>query len=240
MTRTGIVADVDAEVLDHLIWNALDTTHRRFAEGDGLARRYQPDVAGFVAVAEPSAQAWADLHALVGPGETLMLSQAGGLAPPADWERAGSGFGNQMVLGDLVERPSIDLEIQPLSAADVPQMLALVELTKPGPFRPRTIELGNYFGVFVGKLLVAMAGERLQTPGFTEISAVCTRPHARGRGLAAALTHHVATGILERGQTPLLHVAQTNVNAQRVYERLGFVVRRQLEFAAVVTPSRLP
>ncbi len=119
-------------------------------------------------------------------------------------------------------------------------MLALVELTQPGPFRPRTIELGHYFGIFEDGALVAMAGERLQTPEFTEVSAVCTHPSARGRGLAAALSHRVATGILARGQTPILHVALTNVGARRVYERLGFVVRRELEFVAVETPAKRP
>ena len=52
--------------------------------------------------------------------------------------------------------------------------------------------------------------------------------------------HRVATGILARGQTPILHVAKTNVGARRVYERLGFVVRRDLEFVAVETPAKHP
>jgi predicted GNAT family acetyltransferase len=73
----------------------------------------------------------------------------------------------------------------------------------------------------------------LQTPRFGEISAVCTHPSARGRGLASLVTHRVALGMLERGQTPILHVAHGNVGAKRVYERLGFVVRRPVEFAAV-------
>ena len=125
----------------------------------------------------------------------------------------------------------------PLTAVDVPQMLALVELTKPGPFRPRTIELGGYVGVFADGRLMAMAGERLQTPEFSEISAVCTHPAARGLGLAASLTRHVARGILARGQRPILHVAENNHGAKRLYAKLGFVVRRRLEFVAARTPA---
>ena len=150
-----------------------------------------------------------------------MLSGGGDIDPPADWRRVGGGFGNQMILDRLASAPAIDAWIQPLTATDVPAMLALVELTQPGPFRPRTIELGHYFGIFEDGALVAMAGERLQTPEFTEVSAVCTHPSVRGRGFAAALSHRVATGILARGQTPILHVALTNVGARRVYERLG-------------------
>jgi len=234
------LSDAQVETLDNLVWRSLASTHSRFAQGTGLARRFDPDVAGFVAVKESTQCAWADLRRLVGPGALVMLSGGGDIDPPAEWPRIGGGFGNQMILGRLAPKPGIDATIQTLTATDVPQMLALVELTQPGPFRPRTIELGDYFGVFEQGALIAMAGERLQTPEFTEISAVCTHPSARGRGLAAALSHRVATGILARGQTPILHVARTNVGAQRVYERLGFAVRRELEFVAVETPSVRP
>jgi ribosomal protein S18 acetylase RimI-like enzyme len=234
------LSDEQAEILDNLVWRSLTSTHSRFAQGTGLARRFDPEVAGFVAVRQPTQCAWADLRRLVGPGAVVMLSGGGDIDPPADWPRIGGGFGNQMILDRLTTAPAIDAWIQPLTASDVPQMLALVELTQPGPFRPRTIELGHYFGIFEDGVLVAMAGERLQTPEFTEVSAVCTHPTARGRGLAAALSHRVATGILARGQTPILHVALANVGARRVYERLGFVVRRELEFLAVETPAQKP
>ena len=234
------LSDEQVETLDNLVWRSLASTHSRFAQGTGLARRFDPDVAGFVAVKQSTQCAWADLRRLVGPGALVMLSGGGDIDPPVDWPRIGGGFGNQMILDRLASEPVTGATIQTLTAADVPQMLALVELTQPGPFRPRTIELGDYFGVFEQGALIAMAGERLQTPEFTEISAVCTHPSARGRGLAAALSHRVATGILARGQTPILHVARTNVGAQRVYERLGFVVRRELEFVAVETPSGRP
>jgi predicted GNAT family acetyltransferase len=142
-----------------------------------------------------------------------------------------------MVLGELPPTPAVDVDLVDLTDADVPAMLALVELTRPGPFRARTVELGHYVGVKVEGELLAMGGERLQTPGYCEVSAVCTHPTARGRGLAAALTQRVAAGILERGQTPLLHVATTNVGARRVYERLGFSVRRDVPFVLVRTPG---
>ncbi|MET0663705.1 MAG: GNAT family N-acetyltransferase [Ilumatobacteraceae bacterium] len=234
------VSDERVEILDNLVWSALTSTQSRFAQGTGLARRFDPDVAAFVAVRQATQSAWADLLRLVGPGAVVLLAGGAEIDPPADWERIGGGFGNQMILDRLTAAPAIDGTIRPLNASDVPEMSALVELTQPGPFRPRTIELGDYFGIFEAGALVAMAGERLQTPEFTEVSAVCTHPSARGRGLAAALSHRVATGILTRGQTPILHVAVTNVGARRVYERLGFVVRRELAFLAVKTPAQDP
>jgi ribosomal protein S18 acetylase RimI-like enzyme len=177
------------------------------------------------------------LDALVGPDATVALS-GDTTDAPAGWARERVGSGYQMVLRDLAPAPAIDADVVALGPGDVPAMLALVEPTQPGPFRPRTIELGTYLGIKdAGGDLVAMAGERLQTPAVTEVSAVCTQPSVRGRGYAAALSHRVATGILERGQTPLLHVAKTNDDAKRVYERLGFVARRELPFVAVRTPA---
>jgi predicted GNAT family acetyltransferase len=85
--------------------------------------------------------------------------------------------------------------------------------------------------------LIAMAGERIRFPGHTEISAVCTHPDARGRGLATALTRHVARAILDRGETPILHVRRDNHDAIRVYERLGFTVRRGIDFVLYRTPA---
>ena len=115
-------------------------------------------------------------------------------------------------------------------------MLALVELTRPGPFSVRTIDLGGYVGVFDGDRLIAMAGHRLAPPGFREVSAVCTHPDFRGRGLAAGLTALVAQRILDRGERPFLHHASDNDPARRVYEAIGFEFRRQVVFAALGGP----
>jgi predicted GNAT family acetyltransferase len=116
-------------------------------------------------------------------------------------------------------------------------MLALTQLARPGPFLARTIQMGDYAGVYDGERLVAMAGERMRLPGHTEISAVCTHPDARGRGLATALTRHVARAILDRGETPILHVRRDNHDAIRVYERLGFTLRRHIDFVFYRTPD---
>jgi predicted GNAT family acetyltransferase len=120
-----------------------------------------------------------------------------------------------------------------LTTADVPEMLALTKLTEPGPFLPRTIELGAYLGVHDAGSLVAMAGERLHLTGFTEISAVCTHPQYRGRGYGNALLSALISRITRRGETPILHVRTQNVAALRLYEKLGFKVRAQLHLAVI-------
>lgn len=229
---------LDDNELDTLVWQSLASTHARFAEGGDLARRFEPEVAGFVALRDGTEAAWSALATLVGADQLVMLSGGQPIEPPDGWIREGGGFGFQMILdGPLATLATDTAGITELSADDVPQILELIALTQPGPFRPRTIELGHYYGVFEGGHLIAMAGERLQTPRFTEVSAVCTHPDARGRGLAAALSHHVAAGILTRGQRVILHVAEQNTNAKRVYERLGFTDRARLEFVAVRSPA---
>jgi predicted GNAT family acetyltransferase len=128
-------------------------------------------------------------------------------------------------------------EAVPLGPADVPDMLDLARRTKPGPFLPRTIEMGSYLGVRRDRALVAMAGERLHPPGWTEISAVCTNPEWRGHGLASRLVLALAAEIRARGETPFLNAVATNVNAIRLYEELGFRLRKSTMFSATRVPQ---
>jgi ribosomal protein S18 acetylase RimI-like enzyme len=144
--------------------------------------------------------------------------------------------GVQLVATSLRARP--DPAARRLGHDDVPAMLDLVRRTEPGPFRPRTIDLGRYLGIHRDGVLVAMAGERLRPPGWTEISAVCTDPVYRGQGLATRLVRAVAAGILDRGDTPFLHTSAANTTAIRLYESLGFTLRRNLMFRLLRTPDR--
>jgi len=222
-------------LLDNAVWHALRTRHARFADVAGRARRYAYEVSFASAVDQFDDESWRDVAALVGPGGTAVFFRDRVPPPPPGWTQVMEGVGHQMVLDQLV--PADVPPARLLSVADVPQMLELVALTRPGPFLPRTIELGDYYGVFADDRLVAMAGERLQLPGFTEISAVCTHPDARGRGYASGLTTRVATGILDRGEQPFLHHAAENDDARRVYERLGFSLRRPVTMAVLQPPD---
>ena len=115
-------------------------------------------------------------------------------------------------------------------------MLALVAEARPGPFLSRTIEFGGYVGIRRQGRLVAMAGERLRPAGWAEISAVATHPGHRRRGLAEQLIRTVASAIVDRGETPFLHAAAGNTNAIRLYESIGFTVRRTVRFTVLEAP----
>jgi predicted GNAT family acetyltransferase len=46
----------------------------------------------------------------------------------------------------------------------------------------------------------------------------------------------IATRIRARGEVPFLHVAADNHGARRVYERLGFIVRREVTVVGLRPP----
>jgi GNAT superfamily N-acetyltransferase len=234
--EAGAARNPAPHLLDNPAWAALTGPHHaHFAERVGSAARYPADVSPFTALADPDdPAAWADLLALVGPGGSAPVSGASA-GPPEGWETLRSGSGVQLTAGDAVTG-ALDPEAVRLGPADVPEILELVARTEPGPFLPRTIELGAYWGLRDGGRLVALAGERLHPPGWTEISAVCTDQAYRGRGLATRLVLHVAAGIRARGETPFLHAVGTNASAIRLYESLGFSLRRRTLFQLVRAP----
>lgn len=221
----------EQHVLDNPVRASLLGPHAHFAVRQGAVVRYPPDVCPFLALPdEPDLGAWADLAALVGPDATAAVS-APRIEPPPGWVVLADIAAVQLVDAGIAAEP--DPEAVVLGPADVPEMLALVGRTRPGPFLPRTVEMGTYLGIRHDGELIAMAGERLHPPGWTEISAVCTDPRFRGRGLATRLVLAVAAGIKERGEVPLLHAAASNVNAIRLYESLGFALRRHTRFVGL-------
>ncbi|WP_412078561.1 GNAT family N-acetyltransferase [Streptomyces xanthophaeus] len=224
------------EVLDNPAWAALTGPHRGFAQVGpaGLAARYPGDTAPLAALADPADPlAWAELATLAEPGELLLVT--GLVTPPAGWETVVSVPGVQ--LDGRAVRAEASAEAVRLGPEDVPEMLELVELTRPGPFRVRTVELGTYLGIRHEGRLVAMAGERMRPAGWSEISAVCTHPEHRGRGLGGLLTRAVAAEARERGDSPFLHAAAENTGAVRLYESMGFTVRRRTFFLGVRPPA---
>jgi ribosomal protein S18 acetylase RimI-like enzyme len=215
--------------LDNPIWHALTGPHANFAIGRGAARRYPREIAPFAAIAEPDAAAYADLAADLPPGAEARLFRPEDEPVPSGWEALGSNPLPQMILSsDLPGPHPVEASAVPLGLGDAADMFALAEATKPGPFYPRTVELGGYIGVRdPNGRLIAMAGERLRLPGYAELSAICVHPDARGQGLGAALTLRVARAVLARGEVPFLHVWPDNP-ARALYARIGFIVRATL------------
>jgi GNAT superfamily N-acetyltransferase len=224
--------------LDNSVHSALTGPHTHFAQRRGNASRYPLDVSPFMALPDsPDDADWADIATLAGPGGDVTLT-ALTVEPPDVWEVVTRITVLQLIDDGIAAAP--DQEAVRLTEADVPEMLALAERTKPGPFLPRTIEMGAYLGIRHGGRLVAMAGERLRLPGWTEISGVCTDADWRGQGLGTRLMLAVAAGIRERGETPFLHVIESNTNAVRLYESLGFRLHRTATLVITRPPGEAP
>lgn len=227
---------MDSHVLNNAVWAALTGPQAWIAEAVGQARRFPPDVSPFGAIADLSyPECWRDLAELIGPGGHIVLTGKGAIDIPEGWEELGGGTGKQMTGESVMGIP--EPEAVELGADDVPEMLDLISRTEPGPFLPRTVELGGYLGFRINGALVAMAGRRMNPPGWVEISAVCTDPAYQGRGFGGRLVNAVAAGIRADGAIPFLHVSETNENAIRLYEKLGFHIRMRGSFKVVKAPA---
>lgn len=218
--------------LDDVVWNALAARQNRFALGDGRAMRYPAAVGPFGAVSGSSPESFAVLRSLIDAQGPVALVTPENLVSPAGFSVMRRDILVQMVWQGGVEQQD-ELHHVSLVEDDVPEMLALATATQPGPFGPRTIELGSWFGVRRHDKLVAMAGERMKLDGFTEISAVCVDAAFRGQGYAAGLVMLLISAIRARGETPFLHVVTSNRSAIALYRALGFVERREMHLAVL-------
>lgn len=214
--------------LDNPVWHALTGPHARFAIGHGRARHYPREMAPFSAIEHANDAAYADLRSDLPPGIEARIFRPANEPMPRGWIGLDAFPMHQMVLrrlSDDAPTGPVPIDLGPQNTA---ALMDLAQVAKPGPFGPRTVELGSFVGISENGRLVAMAGERMRLDGYVELSAIATHPSVRGRGLAGWLTFVLAQRALDRGETPFLHVRPENKAAVSVYERLGFELRREI------------
>jgi ribosomal protein S18 acetylase RimI-like enzyme len=221
----------DENALDNPVWSCLSTRHLHLAQGGPLALRYPAAFSPLSGISGGAAENVEALQSLFDVGEEFDVPGEYACETPAKWETRGRIRVVQMVRRDKAPLPVEVERISALGAADVADMLALVSLTHPGPFRERTIELGAFVGIRRQGRLLAMAGERMWIGDYREVSGVCTHPDAQGSGFARALLGHVVNRMLGAGQTPFLHVDSRNERAIGLYQALGFVRRTEFPLA---------
>jgi ribosomal protein S18 acetylase RimI-like enzyme len=219
--------------LGNPIWQALTTSQAQFAQISGPSRRFPPDISPLAGFSAPSVEAYDALVGITRPGDVIgVLLEEEPAEPPSGWSVVEATSLIQMLHeDDLSSDPP--LELIELTETDAPEMLALAELTRPGPFGNRTGQLGLYLGIRQEGNLAAMAGERLRMPGYAEVSAVCTHPDYLGRGYAAILIAEIVARMRRRNEQPFLHVRPENRRAIELYQRLGFNIRRRIQFAVL-------
>jgi ribosomal protein S18 acetylase RimI-like enzyme len=227
VAQAGIAAKGEMHPLDNPIFNALGTCQAHFAETFQLLRRFPPEVTPLGGFAETNDAGFDSLRGYLASASALGILVPARIDAPPGLEIILEGPLLQMTLENGSELPEITKshDFIELGEADVPEMVALATLTKPGPFGTRTREMGTYLGIRKDGKLAAMAGERMKLPGYTEISAVCTHPEHLGQGYAGFLMTILAQRIRARSEVPFLHVRPENTRAVQIYERLGFTRR---------------
>ncbi|MEN5170213.1 GNAT family N-acetyltransferase [Brevundimonas pondensis] len=232
--------------LDRAVFNALTTRLSRFTTPDSGpdlgsgAVRLDPEVGVFLAAADDTAQSRKAMAELARryPGAGLVEREDG---PMAEVLPEGAPVAAQVALVQMTATaltpagPAAQMDdvIEELGEADAPAMLALATLTRPGPFRSRTRELGPFVGIKQDGQLVAMAGRRLRVDGFTELSGVCTHPDYRGKGYAAALSRVVVSEILATGEAAFLHAFADHETTIAFYRGLGFQTRARMIYTSL-------
>ena len=217
--------------LSNPIWNGLSGPHAHLGLSAGKVRRYRPEVAMFVAVEDFRDPDMPGLIDLIGEGAAGFVTE-GPVALPPDVEIVRTADVLQMIVEEWNPVP-VTLTMMPLGEADEAAMVELADLTKPGPFMPRARLMGAFRGLFDAGRLIAMSGERMRTPTFTEISAVCTHPDYRNRGYAKQFVSQGGNEIVADGKTPFLHVFADNALAIATYEKLGFRPSRMMQFTII-------
>lgn len=208
-------------------WHALHSQHRHLAILGHRACRYPRDVAPFAAVAAADAASMAELRGLLEPGEQVWLSGDGYAAA------AGMVLEDQLTCLQLALPRTVDLAapstpIASLGGENAREMVALTDVAFPGFFRPRTCDMGAYFGIRLDGALVSMGGERLMLDGYPEISGICTHPCHRGRGFAESIIRHLVRMHRAAGLVSWMHVVESNERALALYRRMGFVAMRRV------------
>jgi predicted GNAT family acetyltransferase len=233
------VAEIESEdYMGNVIWVALSGAQAPLAQSNEDGLRYKPEFAPFGAARNYSESSVAQIAQMLQANERLTLFTQHKPAIPPGYDIVREATVIQM-MGAREFAASDEAAIVELGKNDVPDMLELVEKTDPGPFKERTPEMGRFVGVRERGQLVAMAGERMVAGKYVELSAVCTHPDWRGRGLAGRLMEHLGAGIQHRGQVPFLHVFSTNTSAIRLYKQLGFRSARTLHLTGIVVRAGL-
>lgn len=215
--------------LKNPVWYSLEETHKKFVVEFNGVKFYAPEICTFGSFFDETKTAKASNEYLKTSDDFFFVSEH--QTPLIDdtkvfLEKKVNGC--QMVLNKL---PAIDIteKIVLLDKTFMDEIYDLVWLVMPGYYQRRSLEMGKFYGIFKNGKLVSIAGQRMQTHLFIEVSAVVTHPDYTRRGLAKQLIAHNTKEILKENKTPILHTNKGNL-AISLYEKLGYELTRDMNW----------
>ena len=222
----------DYNKLDNPVWYSLNETHKKFSINYDKLKCYHPDFCPFGGYQNDNAIAEKINKYAKLIGNFFIVGNKPAISKELNLQ-------NELVCLQMVLVRNNDTEVREdiikLNHQYEEDLFKLVNLVQPGFFRQKTSQLGDYYGIFKNGNLVAVAGERMKTDDFTELSAIVTHPEHTGKGYAKQLIAYTAHKILDQHKTPYLHVAENNTNAIKLYGKSGFETRRRISFWNITT-----
>lgn len=220
-------------ILDNPAFYALSTGNERLSNGTDDVRYFDKEISLFIGIRELMPDSFQLLYDLLPHSGPIGYVTPFETEIPGIWKLLNKIKGKQMVYNGGLKDVDASTIVQ-LKDVHIPQMIELTKLTNPGPFDTRTIDFDNYYGIFDGDRLAAMAGQRLNPLPYAEISAVCTHPDYTGRGYARQLVDFQINRIKKEGSIPILHVADGNDRPFELYKKIGFEVRSHMYFYILI------
>jgi len=215
--------------LKNPVWYSLKETHNKFAiEFDGV-QFYNPEISSFGAFFDETKTAEAANNYVKTANEFFFVSEhQTPIVDPTKVILEKKINGCQMVLNKLTD-VKITEDIVLLDQTFIDEIYDLIWLVMPGYYKKRSFELGKFFGIFKDGKLVSIAGQRMQTNLFIELSSVVTHPNYTKKGLAKQLIAYNTKEILKENKTPILHTNKGNF-AISLYEKLGYQLTRDMNW----------
>lgn len=215
--------------LKNPVWHSLCETHATYSLDYEGVKFYDPEICTFGAFTDSSKTlevlneyaTQVDSFFLVSENETPTFDKN---VVVLDKKIEGC----QMVLAQFNKATIIE-EIVHLTEEHLDEIYDLIWLVMPGYYQKRTFEMGSYVGIFKEGKLVSIAGQRLQTDDWIEVSAIVTHPEHTRKGYAKQLTSYITEEILKANKHPILHTNKGN-SAIGLYEKLGYTLTRDMNW----------
>ncbi|WP_282148118.1 GNAT family N-acetyltransferase [Algibacter lectus] len=215
--------------LKNPVWYSLKETHKKLAVVSDGVQFYHHEVCPFGAFFDETKTAEASSEYVKKSDSFFFVSE--NQTPIIDKNNVVLDRkidGCQMVLNQLSD-VEITEDIVLLDESYIEEIYNLVWLVMPGYYKKRTFEMGNYYGIIKDDKLVAIAGQRMQTDLFIEVSAVVTHPNYTRKGFAKQLIAHNTKEILKVNKQPILHTNKGNL-AIPLYQKLGYELTRDMNW----------